>query len=846
MYNRASAAHPEKCRGLNGNATEADTTNVHKRNPEIAAHAASMILILLVCLFLFPPIVLQALQDYDNSVYGLVARDLLNGGTLYRDVFDHKLPGWCLLVAGAFGIGGDRPVSINLMYLAFLTAGAWAMYGVAARAGARTWLAAAWAALFLLWPDKLDNHLQYFGSMSVHFTNAGAVIASLEAMAVWAVMGGRIASRAAAGLLMAAACLIKPQSLLLALLLGLWLALAVGGDTQARRRGIAAYAAAFALPCAAVLAWLLAAGIWPHFVEAMRYNGGYVAATPLTGGLAFLSGAVREGPDMLLVSAAAVVAFWFTMLWAKKRPDARLTLVCIWFLCGLIETVAGKRYFIHTRIVLFAPAAVLAAIAWSALQDAAEKCRPEVRRGWIAGALVLLIAITGLTRLDIRFRRTVSLWAHSMRGQSLLAEPPIGSFSNSKLLAGRWLNARTGRNDAVEVTGPAAPPVLYEAGRPLGTRFTFPFPLEGVYGGVPVAQPMEMTARFWSQWLEDMRRTRPAYLADSWGIIGQAAADGADPLIPQDALSFVSANYRRVTRAYGLDIFERKGRTSRPENLWTSPLAGPVIAAEQGGGRDFFALADGKRLLAWYSSPDRREILHAVSSDGMAWQVRRSPVLAPAGDEMSVNRPCVVRAGGQFRMWYTAQTKAGARIRGAVSGDGVKWERTGSEFPREPGEASGPSVMFDENSGVYRMFCVRSGPGASRLACAESRDGATWRERPCSFSPDKRLPWEQAIESVQVTQLDGWFYAFYTSAATPGGPRALCVARSRTGTGSWERFAWNPILTPEPETWRDDEVSAPCALRWGEGWLLFYTGHGYREAAYQIGAALCREGEFWP
>ena len=128
----------------------------------------------------------------------------------------------------------------------------------------------------------------------------------------------------------------------------------------------------------------------------MRYNGGYVAATPLTGGLAFLSGAIREGPDVLLISAAAVIAFWIAMLLAKKRPDARLTLVCIWFLCGLIETVAGKRYFIHTRIVLFAPAAVLAAIAWSALQDAVERCRPDVRRGWIAAALVLLLAVTGL------------------------------------------------------------------------------------------------------------------------------------------------------------------------------------------------------------------------------------------------------------------------------------------------------------------------------------------------------------------------------------------------------------------------------------------------------------------
>lgn len=804
-----------------------------------------MILILLVCLFLFPPIVLQALQDYDNSVYGLVVRNLMHGGTLYRDVFDHKLPGWYLLVAGAFGIGGDRPSSINLMYLAFLTAGAWALYGAAARSGARKWLAAAWAALFLLWPDNLDNHLQYFGSMSVHFTNAGAVIASLEAMAVWAVMGRRLASRVAAGLLMAAACLIKPQSLLLALLLGLWLALAGGSEKQPSRRGAAAYAAAFALPCAAVLAWLLAAGIWPHFMEAMRYNGGYVAATPLTGGLAFLSGAIREGPDVLLISAAAVIAFWIAMLLAKKRPDARLTLVCIWFLCGLIETVAGKRYFIHTRIVLFAPAAVLAAIAWSALQDAVERCRPDVRRGWIAAALVLLLAVTGLTRLDIRFRRTVSLWAHSMRGQSLLAEPPIGSFSNSKLLAGRWLKAQTGNDDAIEVTGPAAPPVLYEAGRSLGTRFTFPFPLEGVYGGAPVAQPIEMTARFWSQWLEDMRRTRPAYLADSWGIIGQAAADGADPLIPQDALSFVSANYRRVTRAYGLDIFERKGRTSRPGNSWTSPLAGPVIAAEQGGGRDFFALADGGRLLAWYSSPDRREILHAASSSGMAWQVRRSPILTPAGDEMAVNRPCVVKAGGLFRMWYTAETKAGVRIRSAVSGDGIAWTRTGGEFPRNAAEASGPSVMFDEASGVYRMYYVRGGPEAG-LAYAESRDGVTWREKPCSFIADKRLPWEQAIESVQVTQSGGWFHAFYTSAATSGGPRALCIARSRTGTGAWERFAWNPILTPEPDTWRDDEVSAPCAVRWGGGWLLCYTGRGYREAAYQIGAALCLEDEFWP
>lgn len=808
-----------------------------------------MALILLVCLFLFPPIVLQVLQDYDNSVYGIVVRNMLDGGELYRDIFDHKLPGWYRLVGGFVRLLGDSPVSLNLMYLTFLIAGAWAIYGIAVRAGSRVWIAAAWACLFALWPDKLDNHLQYFGSMSVHFTNAGAVIASMEALSLFAVLGRRVTCHAAAGALMACACLIKPQSALLALLLPLWSISAVSGqDRRERLRQTAAYAAAFVIPSLAVLAWMRLGGMWPYFVEAMRYNKAYVAATPLRPGLAFLSGAIREGPDILLVSAGAALVIWMV----RRRSgtlDSRLTLVCLWFLCGLIETVAGKRYFIHTRIVLFAPAAVLSALVWTALESAAERYTGEKRRRHVAAALAALLLITAVTRLDVRFQRTLSLWAHSLRGQSYLSEAPIGSHSSAKILAGRWLWDHTEAGDAVEVVGPAAPPVLYEAGRPPagrapGTRFTFPFPLEGIYGGSSVTQPRSMTERFWMQWLADMRRSRPAYLMDSWEILDEAITEGSDPVIPAEALSFLRDSYRRVTRLYGLDVFELINplRAPAPANPWELAVQGPVLTAAQGGGRDFFVIEDGTEFRAWYSSQDRKAILQARSPDGLRWMPRRMPALTAQRGEIGVNQPCVVRSRRGFRMWFTAETEYGSAIKSAVSADGRLWRRVanrGIGFRHLP-QTRAPSVMFDEGANVYRMWCFAGSRGYGRYVLLESRDGVNWQ--------DAATDGQHGLlrEPICIVRDSGWYFAFYSGEATGSGPNEVSLARSRKPEGPWEEYPWNPILTPEPETWMDGEVSAPCVVRQSDGWLLYFTGRGYRDASYQIGLARCSARQFWP
>jgi hypothetical protein len=107
-----------------------------------------------------------------------------------------------------------------------------------------------------------------------------------------------------------------------------------------------------------------------------------------------------------------------------------------------------------------------------------------------------------------------------------------------------------------------------------------------------------------------------------------------------------------------------------------------------------WVLAETSRYRIWYGSNlswGRQErdmyhvVKHAESENGIDnWQ--RTPEVCVGGsspEEFAVCRPCVVRAGDRYRMWYCSRGET-YRIRSADSDDGLVWRRNRPDVELPP------------------------------------------------------------------------------------------------------------------------------------------------------------------
>ena len=251
-----------------------------------------------------------------------------------------------------------------------------------------------------------------------------------------------------------------------------------------------------------------------------------------------------------------------------------------------------------------------------------------------------------------------------------------------------------------------------------------------------------------------------------------------------------------------------------------------------------------KPYALYCSLRDQRSIALVESDDGKTWS---APVtlLEPDGSrgETRVSRPCVVRDGGVWRMWYAAETSSGAAIALAESKDGLRYVRVGTKPVLAAGvgwDGAGvtdPCVARDAARGTWRMWYtgLPDGNGGSAIGYAESADGVTWtRDARNPVLTAGRDAWEGAgVEAGDVQALEGGRLALYYTGRGTGsreGRSAIGVAESADGL-RWTRGADNPILIGRG--WERGSVNAPAvffdAAR--KGWRLFY------HAAWLAGAA---------
>ena len=136
----------------------------------------------------------------------------------------------------------------------------------------------------------------------------------------------------------------------------------------------------------------------------------------------------------------------------------------------------------------------------------------------------------------------------------------------------------------------------------------------------------------------------------------------------------------------------------------------PVFGNEQTGTVfDAYVWQDGGKYRMDFSWRSKKACAVTFSEDGINWS---EPVITlgsnlDSGWEDNINRNCVLKTDGIYKMWYTGQARGYSFIGYAESTDGIHFERKFDEpimipeFPWEDASVMNPCVMFDE--GKYKM-----------------------------------------------------------------------------------------------------------------------------------------------
>lgn len=237
-----------------------------------------------------------------------------------------------------------------------------------------------------------------------------------------------------------------------------------------------------------------------------------------------------------------------------------------------------------------------------------------------------------------------------------------------------------------------------------------------------------------------------------------------------------------------------------------------------------------------FSQRAKKACAVTFSDDGVHWS---EPVVTLASDpttgwEDDINRNCVLRIDGVYKMWYTGQARGHSYIGYAESRDGINFERKCSEpilipeYPWENASVMNPCVLYE--NGEYRMwYSAGETYEPNVLAYAVSNDGINWRKSRINpiFVCDRRNRYEQErIGGCQVIRTEDMGYVMFYIGYEDINTARICVAHSDNGITGWERSRLNPIVSPDADAWDADACYKPTAVWNADGgkWMLWYNG----------------------
>jgi hypothetical protein len=137
--------------------------------------------------------------------------------------------------------------------------------------------------------------------------------------------------------------------------------------------------------------------------------------------------------------------------------------------------------------------------------------------------------------------------------------------------------------------------------------------------------------------------------------------------------------------------------------------ASPWVLAEDGRLRMWYVSGTGWDLVG--DKPRHRYLIkYAESSDGLSWRREgRVCIDYRDADEYAIARPCVVRDGSRYRMWFSARGDT-YRLGYAESADGLVWERRDEDAGPEPApngfdsEMQAYPAVFDHGGERHMLY----------------------------------------------------------------------------------------------------------------------------------------------
>lgn len=177
--------------------------------------------------------------------------------------------------------------------------------------------------------------------------------------------------------------------------------------------------------------------------------------------------------------------------------------------------------------------------------------------------------------------------------------------------------------------------------------------------------------------------------------------------------------------ADGGETYERVSPSPILERNAVDPYltASPCVLVEDGRWRMWYVSGTG-----WEMKNERPQhryhIKYAESRDGIEWQ--RDGVVSidyRSDDEYAISRPCVVRDGGLYRMWYASRGSS-YRIGYAESTDGLNWTRLDQHSGIDVSDSGWDSEMIAypyvfKHGGVYHMLYNGNDYGRTGIGLAK-------------------------------------------------------------------------------------------------------------------------------
>lgn len=440
------------------------------RRSSLLVAGGTLLAIPAIVLFLRLPALPQAVIDWDESVYLLMARSMLQGHVPYTAVWDHKPPGLYALFALAQLLFGQSILAIRILALAVVTVSCWLLllYG---RRALGSWAIGALAALFYAVFSLQNGGLATNSEILLApFTIGAFLLLSVRGGVPAAIWPGRVVSFLVIGLLLGVAIQIKAvaaaELLALLALVGVtpWTSRRLGQPA----RGRAALAAAglvtggALLPLLAVAAYFAVSGHFSDYYYANVTANLIYARSAQFSWTALSQALVAQARGGLLLWTGAAAAG--ALAWLVRRRHTRITLdlaaLGVWLAFVLVAVLASQRIYWHYFLQALPPLSLLAAagIVHAARLDSA------LSRARQALLIAMVLALGLAAPLAGAVRRSLD------EAAALLQRTPRVDVS---VYTAAYLRERMAPDDYLYVAD-AGPILYYLTGARIPTKYVLP------------------------------------------------------------------------------------------------------------------------------------------------------------------------------------------------------------------------------------------------------------------------------------------------------------------------------------------------------------------------------------